>query len=286
MPKPQSFLPILTVSFLFLSALISPLITACNGNGGTSDQESILYNTPSSRTENTSGNSSGASSSADDGKRYTAQDIVDLSNTGSTESIVAIFMGGGTGGSTAPQPGTVTLRADDIGLPAGGTATLTIQGNGMEYTATASADANGTVSYEIPAIASGSAITATLTVKTADGTVLYTGSSNQTISGGDFQMNIRLTRKFWTLPASIRGKASPAVIAYKISSADSDSVLFSAEGLEDAPDGAVFSYSWKDASGAELGTGATLTRTVSELLGGAIPTGDITKTFTVTVSPR
>ncbi|MCR5621227.1 MAG: hypothetical protein K6G18_05160 [Treponema sp.] len=283
MPKPQSFLPILTVSFLFLSALISPLITACNGNGGTSDQESILYNTPSSRTENTSGNSPDASSSADDGKQYTAQDIVDLSNTDNTESIVAIFMGGGTGDSTA-QTDTVTLNADDIGLPAGGTATLTIQGSGINYTMAATADANGTITYEIPAIATGSEITVTLTVKAADGTMLYTGSNTKTVSGGQFQMDIQLARQFWTLPASIRGKASPAVIAYKISSADSDSVLFSAEGLEDAPEGAVFSYSWKDASGAELGTGATLTRTVSELLGGAIPTGDITKTFTVTVS--
>lgn len=210
---------------------------------------------------------------------------MDLSNTDNTESIVAIFMGGGTGDSTA-QTDTVTLNADDIGLPAGGTATLTIQGSGINYTMAATADANGTITYEIPAIATGSEITVTLTVKAADGTMLYTGSNTKTVSGGQFQMDIQLARQFWTLPASLTVTASPASLLYDTSTWDTVSATFSISGLEGAPTGAAISYRWEDAAapGTAVGTGPSLTMTVHQLLGGTLPAGEITKTYTVTAS--
>ena len=73
-------------------------------------------------------------------------------------------------------------RSSDIGLPSGGSATLTITG-GVPFTATAQSDADGNVSFQIPAIVSGTDITVSLSVRNASGTVLYSGSNQQTVSG-------------------------------------------------------------------------------------------------------
>ena len=167
-------------------------------------------------------------------------------------------------------------------LATGGTATLTISGSGYNYSGTARADANANVTFEIPLIASGSSIAVSLSVKAADGTLLYSGSREQVVRGDSVQISVALTRQFWTLPASIRAVASPAGILYNPATADSVTSTISVEGLDGAP--ADVSYVWTDEAGSQLGTGATLTRTASEVTGGVAPADEITRTYTVTVS--
>ena len=43
MRKSRSFLPMLTASFFTLTALLCPLATSCNGNGGTSEMDGDIY---------------------------------------------------------------------------------------------------------------------------------------------------------------------------------------------------------------------------------------------------
>ncbi|MBQ6566588.1 MAG: hypothetical protein IJL80_05985 [Treponema sp.] len=205
-----------------------------------------------------------------------------MSNAGDMEGIIARLTGGNGGSSTA-SASTVILKASEIGLPSGGTATLVIQGNGVDYTATATADADGNVTFEIPAITSGTEITASLTIKNSSGTALYAGSSTQTVSGDSLRMDIRLIRQFWMLPASISLTASPDGFAYD-STRLAETTTLSISGLEDAPAGTALSYAWELDSSPLSDSGSSLTRSWSELIGPAAPSGDLTKTFTVTVS--
>ena len=180
----------------------------------------------------------------------------------------------------------ISFSADDIGLPAGGEATLTISGGGYSYSGTASADASGSVTFTIPRIPSGTGITVSLSVYRADGSLLYTGSRQQVVRGDSMQVSVSLARQFWTLPQGIHVLATPAGLLYKPETADTVSSTLSVEGFENAPEGV--SYVWTDESGNQLGTGATLTRTANEVTGGTAPgiapSDDITKTYTVTVS--
>lgn len=266
MPKSKKS-PALPALLCMMAVMLGPVVlSSCNGNSGGYDYEGPTY---------TPGSSSGSSD-------IDAAEMLNLSNAGDIEGIIARLTGGSSGSSTA-SPSTVILKASEIGLPSGGTATLTITGNGVDYTATATADADGNITFEIPAITAGTEITASLTIKNASGTALYAGSSTQTVSGDNFQMDIRLTRQFWTLPASLTVTASPDGLVYDSENMTA-STTFSISGLDDAPAGAVFNYEWTDESGASVGSGATLTRTLSELLDGTPPTGDVTKTFSVTVS--
>ena len=259
----RSFFPVLSAAILLAS---------CNGNAGGSDYEGELYSP-----------GTGSSSSRSD---VDAADILDMSNAGDMEGIIARLTGGGSGGISTASPSTVVLKASDIGMPAGGTATLTITGNGVDYTATASADADGNVTFEIPAIAEGTEITASLTIKNPSGTALYAGSITQTVSGDNFQMDIRLTRQYWTLPASLTVTASPDGLVYDAATWDAESTTFNVSNLTGAPAGAVFSYEWEDADvpGTVISTDSALTKTVSDLLGGTVPSGDVSKSFTVTVT--
>ncbi|MCR5622774.1 MAG: formylglycine-generating enzyme family protein [Treponema sp.] len=230
-----------------------------------------------------SGQPSGGSNTAAgaSGGNISALDILNLSNSDDPEAIADLFATVTVQDADAGTQ-TVSFPASAIGLPTGGTATLTISGSGYNYSGTATADANGNVTFEIPLIASGSSITVSLSVKAADGTLLYSGSREQVVRGDSVQISVALTRQFWTLPASFRAVASPAGILYNPATADSVTSTISVEGLDGAPAGV--SYVWTDEAGSQLGTGATLTRTASEVTGGIAPADEITKTYTVTVS--
>lgn len=281
MRQSRNFLPMLTAIFFSLAALLCPLVMSCNGTGGTSDSEGETY-VPGGNSGSSSGSSGiGASS----GGNLDAIDILNMANSGDTDSIVATLTGGagGTaGGSNRAQ--TVTLDADAIGLPAGGTVTLTITGRGVDYNVSASADADGKVTFTVPAIVTGTEVTVTLVVKAANGAVMYAGSTTQVLSGDEFQMNLSLTRQYWVMPSSISVTATPNTLAYDPVTLDSDSVTFNIQGLADAPAGV--EYRWTDEAGSVVGTGATLTRTVNQILGaGFVPTQDEeTRTYSVAVS--
>ncbi|MCR5621039.1 MAG: DUF285 domain-containing protein [Treponema sp.] len=208
-----------------------------------------------------------------------------MSNSDDIDGIIALFKPTtASDGSEGAQAQSVVLDADAIGLPAGGTVTLTITGRGMNYSNTAGADADGNVTFEIPAIVTGTEITVTLAVKTAGGTVLYAGSKTQVLNGEASSLDISLSRQYWTLPASLTVTANPQAILYGAATWTTDSTTLSISWPEAAPEGAAISYSWKDQDGTELGTGPTLTRTVPELTGGAIPAVTTSKYFSVTAS--
>ncbi|MBP5156463.1 MAG: hypothetical protein ILP18_01135, partial [Treponema sp.] len=176
------------------------------------------------------------------------------------------------------------LNAAAIGMPSDGTATLSITGRGINYEVTATMDADGNVTFEVPAIATGTEVTVALVIKTSGGAVLYAGSKTQVLTGDASSLNISLSRQYWAMPASIGATASPDTLEYDPATLDSDSTTFSIIGLSDAPAGV--SYSWTDESGTVVGTGATLTRTTGEMLGaGYVPVAESEeRTYTVTVS--
>ncbi len=256
----RSFFPVLSAAILLAS---------CNGNAGGSDYEGETYSP-----------GIGSSSSRSD---VDAADILEMSNADDMEGIIARLTGGGSGGISTASPSTVVLKASDIGMPAGGTATLTITGNGVDYSATASADADGNVTFEIPAIAAGTEITASLTVKNSSGSALYAGSITQTVSGDNFQMDIRLSRQFWTLPASLTVTASPDGLEYNVDNLTETTTL-TISGLEDAPAGAAITYAWELDSSPLSDTGPSITRSWGDIIGPTAPADELTKTFTVTVS--
>ena len=259
--------------FLFLLPLL--LVTvSCNGNGGASDSGGAIYTGGSPAAPSGTGSTQDSS--------VGVEDILSMANADDTDSIVAVLTGGGERGTSQRQ--NITLSADGIGLPAGGSATLTITGGGINFTATARADVNGNINYEIPALVSGSEITASLSVKTADGTVLYAGSKTQTISSDTSQIQISLRRQYWLMPSGISAAASPSTLAYTSATADSDSVTFSIIGLEGAPEGVA--YRWTDEAGNVVGTGPSLSRSVTQMLGtGYVPSAATeTKTFSVEAS--
>ena len=114
---------------LFIMFLLLTVIS-CNGNGGGSDSYGETY-TPPAGINNDNSN---------DNNKINATDILNMSNDGDIEGLIRMFSGSSSGGSDTAQTNTVIIRAADIGLPAGGTVTLTISGDGIDYTATASAE--------------------------------------------------------------------------------------------------------------------------------------------------
>ena len=265
--------------------IMGGIFVSCNGNGGSSDSSGQIYLPVSEPSSGSTGSGTSGSGSSGSGGTVSAQDILDLSNTGDTDSIVRIFSTPSSEQAPAGTPQTVVLKASDIGLPSGGSATLTITG-GTSFSVTAQADADGNVTFQVPAIASGTAITVALSVKNASGTVLYSGSSQQTVSGDSINISLTLRRQFWTLPDSISVTASPDGLVYDSAQLDNVGTTLTISGLEDAPADASISYAWTDEAGISVGSGATLTRTLSELIGGTsmTATSELTRTYTVTVS--
>ena len=267
-----------TKSFLMTTAAVLCLMTSfmsCNGTGGTGDMGGETYN-PAGGGTSESGSSGGSG--------MDAIDILNRANSGDIESIVTIMSGDSSGGNSEAGTQTVTFIASSIGLTDGGTVTLTISGSGYNYSGTASATESGNVNFEIPMITSGSNITVGLTVKNSAGTVLYSGSREQTVNGESSSIEVSLSRQYWIMPASISVTASPMTLEYDPSALDSDSTTFTILGLDNAPED--ISYSWTDESGTEVGTGPTLTRTVAQMLGaGYVPVAAAEeRAYTVTAS--
>ena len=259
-----------------LSAVL--LLAACNGNGGSHDSGGPVY-TPGGGSG--SSGSPGEDTTDDSSGSYTAEDFLNYSNAGDPGKIIQLV----SGGSEEAQTQTVTMSASDLGLPAGGSVTLTITGPGISYSGTAAADADGNVHFAIPRPVTGTKITVELTVQDAGGISLFAGSSTQDVDE-DGNLEVKLVRQFWTLPASLTVTASPAAIAYNETDPASTSVSFSITNLTGVPAGAVLSYSWKDPDGNEVGTASSLTLTAGEMLGTGftILHDSETRTYSVEVS--
>lgn len=259
---------------LIAAGLLAFAFAACNGNGGSMDSGGAVYNPNGTA----SGGSGGSSGSGGTTETFTAQDLLNRSNAGDDSGIVHLV----TGGGTSPNSKTVTMSAADLGLPADGTVTLTIIGIG--YSATAGVNPDGTVTFEVPLIETGATVTIELTVQDAGGTILWYGSSTQSV---DDNIDISLIRQFWTLPASLSVTASPSAIEYDSDNPDSSYTRFSVSipGLDGAPDGAVFTYSWKDQDGNTVAgaTGSSLRLTAGQMLGAGFTPLNASETRTYSV---
>lgn len=275
MPRTRHLLPLL------MGAALALVLTACPGNGGSADSEDDIY---------TPAGTGGINNQFSGNGEISAIDILNYANSGNMQ-VVEERLSSGTTTVVDEELGTqtVSFRADDIGLPPGGKATLSITGSDYDYSDEEEAGSDGLVLFEIPLIPNGSILTITLTVTSASGTVLFTGSQEQDVSGASCSISVPLARQFWTLtPGTITAAASPSGLIFYAASWESDSTTLSVSGLDDAPSGASFTYEWKDETGAPVSTEASFSKTVKELYGSpASPptsTDDLTKTFTVTVS--
>ncbi len=161
------------------------------------------------------------------------------------------------------------MSAADLGLPAGGRVILRIDEIG--FLATAAADADGFVRFEVPKIETNSWVTVELSVQDSGGTVLWYGSDTQQVKNGG-NLSISLTRQYWTLtPGSIAVSATSYSLLYDPATWESDATTLSVTGLEGAPAGSSFTYEWKDESGNVLSTDPTLTQGPERVQGQLMP---------------
>ena len=180
-------------SLLFSSLLFSLLMlcAGCTGNGGAANSDGEIYNpdgTPVSSNSaggGTGGGSSaaGAGSSASGG--FTASDLWNRANAGDATGIVQLVS---SDTQASPETCTIVFSASDLGLPSGGTARLVIEE--IAYDVTASADADGNVTFVVPLIQVGATVTVELSVMDASDTVLWYGSKTQQVGNGD---NLEIT---------------------------------------------------------------------------------------------
>lgn len=161
------------------ACLCALLLAACDGIG-TSIHADNPYGGLGGWTGD--GSSGGADGSGGSSLGFDAGSLLGFSNTGNVEAIVRLF----TTAISSPDAGgtiDVVFSAADLGLPAGGTVTLSLRGNGIDYENTKGADADGTVRFTVPLIASGTEITVSLTLWEADGTLACTGTKTQRVTG-------------------------------------------------------------------------------------------------------
>lgn len=269
---------------LMFSFLLLPFcLASCNGNGGSADSAGEVYVLADAGVP-AQDSSSSASQAEKNGRTITADDILTLSNSDQSDSIANIISAPKDDPeSVLPGTCTITLSASDIGLPAGGSVTLTIIGDGIAYTADATASSDGNVCFEIPQIEEGATVTASVIVKKASGMVVCAGSKTQTVNGGASHISISLLQgDVWRLPDPLTVSASPTSITYDMTGSSSQSVAFSVAGLMPLETGSL-SFSWALADGTPLGSGDSVSVDLDTLLGGR-PTCGGSYTPAVTVS--
>ncbi|MBQ3686570.1 MAG: formylglycine-generating enzyme family protein, partial [Treponema sp.] len=176
-----------------LFSLCAILLAACPGIG-----TSIYADNPYG-INGTGTSSDGASDSASgQSPGIDAGDLLKLSNTGDVQAIITLFTTGDTGAGGMSDSGTTELvfSAADIGLPNGGSVTLSITGRNIAYEKTAEADTDGNVTFTVPFLATGAAVTVKVTVTNVFGRVIWVGSRQQTVA--EDSCDVAVTLSFMT----------------------------------------------------------------------------------------
>ncbi len=106
------------------------------------------------------------------------------------------------------------MSASAIGLPSGGSATLTLTVNGVATSYEANVSSDGNVSFSIPVVKSGSEVIAQLDIRDSSGTLLLTGKTSKTVTDSDNNIAITLSDSI-EVPITTSFSASGCV--YKIS---------------------------------------------------------------------
>ncbi|MBQ9538594.1 MAG: hypothetical protein IJU95_04930, partial [Treponema sp.] len=145
------------------------------------------------------GSSSSSSSS------FSSDDILTLSNAGDTKAIVQLCSvgtssnttgSGGTGGIfDESNSNRISFLASKIGLPSGGSVTLTLTSGSEQVSYTATASSDGYVYFDVPAIKTGSTVTAKMDIRNSSNTLVLTGSAKETISTSSNNLDISLSDK-------------------------------------------------------------------------------------------
>ncbi len=153
-----------------------------------------------------SGNSNTTISGGSSSNSFTAEDLLSLSNAGDADGIIRRVSGSTQAG---PESCTIVLSASDLGLPSGGSVRLVI--SEIDYDVIVSADANGTVTFEVPLIQVESTITVELCVMDASDTVLWYGSKTQQVRDG-VNLDVTLESQVQTPVSKIGSKAAPDAV--------------------------------------------------------------------------
>ncbi len=167
MRKNQAVLPV---------AILILLLAGCPGNGGSSHSGGAVY--------------TGGSESADGSPPYSARDLLDRSNAGDIQGIIALLTA--SGGAVTAGTAAVTFDASAIGLPEGGRVTLTVTVNGRQQVYRANADADGTVKFDVPVVPSGSEVTVRMDVENIAGIPFFSGTAEKKVMDGDSTFELTL----------------------------------------------------------------------------------------------
>ncbi len=159
------------------------LLAACDGTGEISRTDDPAYGGSSSSSSSSYGpsNSSG---------NFSIDDFINFSNSGNTEALVSMFhddsvsSGGGSTGGGEYGMDDLVMSVADLGLPAGGTVTLSISGGDADYEEEAEVSDDGMVYFQIPRQRVGSEITVSLVVKKANGRILCSGKKTMRVTEG------------------------------------------------------------------------------------------------------
>ena len=170
-------------------------LSSCTGGGSSVDSGGAVYAG--------AGAGSGSGSSAS-GSSPAASEIASLANSGEIERLVNLITDS-SGGGESSLTSTVSFRASDIGLPDGGSGKLGLTVNGTETAYTASASSDGYVSFAIPYVPVGSAVTVKMDVRDASGSLVLTGGGSKTVTEGDSSLALVLSDKVDVAVASDSG---------------------------------------------------------------------------------
>ena len=172
---------------VFAAAFVCAVLS-CDGIGASVNSDGSPY--VGTTGNSGSGGIAGSGGTGSGGNTFTVEDLISLSNAGNTEAILGLLTD--SGGNEEVGTFMVVLSAADIGLPAGGSVTLSITGDGYNYDGTAQAAGDGSISFELPRIVVGTTVTITLEVKAADGSIAATGTATQRVTEGGGNFSIAL----------------------------------------------------------------------------------------------
>ena len=266
--------------------------TSCNGNGGSLDSEGETYSSAGGQASVSSGSGLVA------GGGITGAGILAASNGGDGGTILS---GVAADSQTASASGTTTvaLSASAIGLPSGGSVSLTISGGGISYASESSASSDGNVYFTVPAIASGTTVTVSIVVKAADGSVSCYGSKTQTVTDGASLVDVTLTDGTgtdggtagaggeWSLPSALTVSGSLIPLYYDPTGTLNPDVTFTVANILTTPSEGTLTYTWTNSQTGAVISGAagkTLTIRLGDLMGSTTDAGQkgvsVTATYT------
>lgn len=171
---------------LLTACLLAGAAVSCSGIGG---GKAISYD--SVYGSGTSGGSSGSSGDGSSTGVYVPLDITAIINSCDKDKLYKIFMtGSGTEGASP-----IVLDPDELGLPAGGSVTLTMRWAGGSYTRAVQKNADGRVMFDgIPSIADGTQVSVDLTVENAGHEKVWEGSGSNEVKDGLCNVDVKLKR--------------------------------------------------------------------------------------------